>query len=112
MRIGEEHLRVGLAQDAPSLLLAITDVEESEPLVSWPALFADVGPRVKVLATVEGDDAAALAWIPRLGFDPPHVRPEQRHPAQSLRKPPGRVERYGGPQRVTEDVCAGDPRGV
>ncbi|XXT14916.1 hypothetical protein WME94_32180 [Sorangium sp. So ce429] len=74
MRIGEEHLRVGLAQDAPSLLLAITDVEEAEPLVSWPALFADVGPRVKVLATVEGDDAAAHAWIPRLGFDPARTR--------------------------------------
>ncbi|WP_437530114.1 hypothetical protein WME79_49100 [Sorangium sp. So ce726] len=74
MRIGEEHLRLGLAQDAPSLLLAITDVEEAEPLVSWPALFADVGPRVKVLATVEGDDAAAHAWIPRLGFDPARTR--------------------------------------
>ncbi|MGK3987863.1 hypothetical protein WME99_32780 [Sorangium sp. So ce136] len=29
---------------------------------------------MKVLATVEGDDAAAHAWIPRLGFDPTRTR--------------------------------------
>ncbi|WP_438034313.1 hypothetical protein [Sorangium sp. So ce204] len=68
-RIAEEHLRVGPTEGEPSLLLAITDVEEAEPLVSWPALFSAVGPRVKVLATVEGDDATARAWISRLGFD-------------------------------------------
>jgi hypothetical protein len=74
MRIAEEHLRVGRTESEPSLLLAITDVEEAEPLVSWPALFSAVGPRVKVLATVEGDDAAARAWIQRLGFDPARTR--------------------------------------
>ncbi|AUX27639.1 hypothetical protein SOCEGT47_082350 [Sorangium cellulosum] len=74
MRIAKEHLRVGPTQAEPSLLLAITDIEEAEPLVSWPALFADVGPRIKVLATVEGDDAAARAWISRLGFDPARTR--------------------------------------
>ncbi|AUX42239.1 hypothetical protein SOCE26_036670 [Sorangium cellulosum] len=74
MRIAEEHLRVGPTEGEPSQLLAITDVEEAEPLVSWPALFSAVGPRVKVLATVEGDEAAARAWIPRLGFDPARTR--------------------------------------
>ncbi|WP_438041017.1 hypothetical protein [Sorangium sp. So ce128] len=74
MRIAKEQLRVGPTEDKPSLLLAITDVEEAEPLVSWPALFSAVGPRVKVLATVEGDDAAARAWLPRLGFDPARTR--------------------------------------
>ncbi|CAN99299.1 hypothetical protein predicted by Glimmer/Critica [Sorangium cellulosum So ce56] len=74
MRIAKEHLRVGPTDDDPSLLLAITDVEEAEPLVSWPGLFAAVGPRVKVLATVEGDDAAAHAWLQRLGFDPARTR--------------------------------------
>ncbi|WP_437685072.1 hypothetical protein [Sorangium sp. So ce176] len=73
-KIAEEHLRVGPTEGEPSLLLAITDVEEAEPLVSWPALFSAVGPRVKVLATVEGDEAAARAWIPRLGFDPARTR--------------------------------------
>ncbi|HTN85537.1 MAG TPA: hypothetical protein VL242_17685 [Sorangium sp.] len=73
-QIAEEHLRVGPTEGEPSLLLAITDVEEAEPLVSWPALFSAVGPRVKVLATVEGDEAAARAWIPRLGFDPARTR--------------------------------------
>ncbi|WP_437498073.1 hypothetical protein [Sorangium sp. So ce1099] len=76
-RIAEEHLRAGPTQDDPSLLLAITDVEEAEPLVSWPALFSAVGPRIKVLATVEGDEAAARAWIPRLGFEPART---QIHP--------------------------------
>ncbi|AUX27640.1 hypothetical protein SOCEGT47_082360 [Sorangium cellulosum] len=73
-RIAEEHLRVGPPEAEPPLLLAITDVEEAEPLVSWPALFSAVGPRIKVLATVEGDDATARAWIPRLGFDPARTR--------------------------------------
>ncbi|WP_437751761.1 hypothetical protein [Sorangium sp. So ce1389] len=73
-QIAEEHLRVGPTEGEPSLLLAITDVEEAEPLVSWPPLFSAVGPRVKVLATVEGDEAAARAWIPRLGFDPARTR--------------------------------------
>ncbi|WP_438041016.1 hypothetical protein [Sorangium sp. So ce128] len=73
-RIAEEHLRAEPTQDDPSLLLAITDVEKAEPLVAWPALFSAVGPRVKVLATVEGDDAAARAWIQRLGFDPARTR--------------------------------------
>ncbi|WP_437484735.1 hypothetical protein WME75_45675 [Sorangium sp. So ce1014] len=73
-QLAEEYLRVGPTEDEPSLLLAITDVEEAEPLASWPALFSAVGPRVKVLATVEGDDATARAWIPRLGFDPARTR--------------------------------------
>ncbi|MGK3987870.1 hypothetical protein WME99_32815 [Sorangium sp. So ce136] len=73
-QIAEEHLRVGPTEGEPSLLFAITDVEEAEPLVSWPALFSAVGPRVKVLATVEGDEAAARTWIPRLGFDPARTR--------------------------------------
>ncbi|WP_437743352.1 hypothetical protein WMF39_49030 [Sorangium sp. So ce1504] len=73
-RIAEEHLRVGPPEAEPPLLLAITDVEEAEPLVAWPALFSAVGPRIKVLATVEGDDATAHAWIPRLGFDPARTR--------------------------------------
>jgi hypothetical protein len=76
-QIAQEHLRVGPTENEPSLLLAITDVEEAEPLVAWPALFSAVGPRVKVLATVEGDDAAARAWIQRLGFDPART---QIHP--------------------------------
>ncbi|WP_437681667.1 hypothetical protein [Sorangium sp. So ce131] len=83
--IAEERLRPGCAEGEPSLLLAITDVEEAEPLVSWPALFSAVGPRIKVLATVEGDDAAARAWIPRLGFDPArtqlHALPSRPWPA-------------------------------
>ncbi|MDC0679842.1 hypothetical protein [Sorangium atrum] len=74
MRIAEEHLRVGQTEGEPPLLLAITDVEEAEPLVAWPALFSAVGPRIKVLATVEGNDATAHAWIPRLGFDPARTR--------------------------------------
>ncbi|WP_437284110.1 hypothetical protein [Sorangium sp. So ce406] len=73
-QIADEHLREGPTQEDPSLLLTITDVEEAEPLVGWPALFSAVGPRVKVLATVEGDEAAARAWIPRLGFDPARTR--------------------------------------
>ncbi|WP_438022003.1 hypothetical protein [Sorangium sp. So ce233] len=73
-QIAEEHLRVGPTEAEPSLLLAITDVEEAEPLVSWRALFSAVGPRIKVLATIEGDDAAARAWILRLGFDPARTR--------------------------------------
>ncbi|WP_437548082.1 hypothetical protein WME97_48650 [Sorangium sp. So ce367] len=73
-RIAKEHLRVGPTEAEPPLLLAITDVEEAEPLVAWPALFSAIGPRIKVLATVEGDDAAARAWLPRLGFDPARTR--------------------------------------
>ncbi|WP_437874445.1 hypothetical protein [Sorangium sp. So ce513] len=84
-QIAEEHLRPGPSEGEPSLLVAVTDVEEAEPLLPWPALFSDVGPRVKVLATVEGDDATAQTWIQRLGFEPArtsvHALPPQPWPA-------------------------------
>ncbi|WP_437938413.1 hypothetical protein [Sorangium sp. So ce341] len=83
--IAWECLGEGRDETSPPLVVALTDVDEAEPSVRWPALFTGVGAGVKVMATVEGDEAAAHAWIDRLGFDPArtvvHVLPGCPDPA-------------------------------
>ncbi|WP_437623242.1 hypothetical protein [Sorangium sp. So ce1151] len=80
-----ECLGQGRDETSPPLLVAITDVDEAEPTVRWPALFTGIGAGVKVMATVEGDETAAQAWIDRLGFDPArtlvHALPSRHDPA-------------------------------
>jgi hypothetical protein len=68
--LADESLREGRAAGEPPLLLAIVNVEKAEPLTPWAPLFSTLGPRIKVLATVEGHDESARVWLNRLGFNP------------------------------------------
>jgi hypothetical protein len=82
-RVAWESLGPG-RENRPPLLLALTDVDEADPNVDWQALFSGIGPRIKVLATVEGGADTIHTWLERLGFDsartfvyalPPHPDP-------------------------------------
>ncbi|WP_437677238.1 hypothetical protein [Sorangium sp. So ce131] len=80
-----ECLGEGRDKGSPPLMLALTDVDEAESSVRWPALFTGVAAGGKVMATVEGDEDAAQMWIDRLGFDPArtlvHALPNRPDPA-------------------------------
>lgn len=68
--LADESLHEGRAAGEPPLLLAIANIEQAEPRAPWAPLFSALGPRTKVLVTVEGDAGSARVWLKRLGFDP------------------------------------------